>query len=197
MSRGSVRPRLERFAAELAEVAGEAVIVESFAEARQVVIDFIRRHGASDVLSWPAAELPDPDLLASLGAAGIRAVQPAPRERFRASLPELDSMAVGLTGADYAVAETGSLIFVHEGDKARVASLMPPAHVAVVPAERVLEAWDDLPARLRADYFEASPPRVPPNITSITGPSRTTDIEQVLTLGVHGPRELLVVLVEG
>jgi len=196
MSAGTARARLHRFAAELAKVEGEASIVETLDQARQVVINFIRRHGASTVLSWPAEELPDPDLITGLAAAGIRTVHAAPRDRFRASLPDLDSIGVGLTGADYAIAETGSLIFVHGGGKSRVASLLPPAHVAVVPSRRVLEAWDDLPGRLRSDYFEASPPVIPANITSVTGPSRTADIEQVLTLGVHGPREVLVVLVE-
>lgn len=190
------RARLERFAKELTKVAGQVVIVGSLAEAREAVTDFVRRHEAKSVLAWPTEDLPDPELIPGLTAAGVRVVHPAPRERFRDTLGELDPIPVGLTGADYAVAESGSLVFVHEAGKARVVSLLPPAHVAVVPAGRVLEKWDDLPAALRHDYFEASPQRVPANITTVTGPSRTSDIEHVLTLGVHGPKELLVVLVE-
>lgn len=90
---------------------------------------------------------------------------------------------LGITLADLAVAETGSLLIASKPGRARLNSLAPPAHVAIVRSSALVGALEDAFARL-------------PDRTSvlITGPSRTADIEGVLVRGVHGPRELIVVV---
>jgi L-lactate dehydrogenase complex protein LldG len=97
--------------------------------------------------------------------------------------------AVGITSADYALADTGTLVMIASPREARLVSLLPPAHIAVVPAGRLLTGLDEL--------FSVVPD--PAQLTStmvlITGPSRTADIEQILVRGVHGPGELHVVIV--
>lgn len=96
---------------------------------------------------------------------------------------------VGITSADYALADTGSLVLLSSPQEARMISLLPPAHIALVPAGRILSGLDEL--------FTVVPK--PADLTSsmviITGPSRTADIEQILVRGVHGPGEIHVVVV--
>ena len=93
---------------------------------------------------------------------------------------------VGLSSADAALAETGSIIVTSGPGRSRLATLLPPLHVALVPT-----------ARLTADIFTWTAARqgdFPANVTLISGPSKTADIEQTLAVGVHGPKRLIVIL---
>jgi len=85
------------------------------------------------------------------------------------------------------IAETGSLVLSSREGKPLQVGLLPAHHVAILPAEKIYENLDDLFAT-----FGNSPPT---NITLETGPSRTADIELTLTLGVHGPERLSIVVV--
>ena len=85
-----------------------------------------------------------------------------------------------------AIAETGSVICTSRGGKAVQAGLLPPHHVAIVSAENVHEKLDD--------FFVACGDSPPTNITLETGPSRTADIELTLTIGVHGPERLTIIV---
>jgi L-lactate dehydrogenase complex protein LldG len=108
----------------------------------------------------------------------------------REELRELCATAeVGITSADYALADTGTLVMLSSPQEARMISLLPPAHVAVVPAERVLSGLDELFSIL------PDPAAATSSMVLITGPSRTADIEQILVRGVHGPGEITVVVV--
>lgn len=95
---------------------------------------------------------------------------------------------VGLTGCAGAIAETASLVMLEAPGRPRAASLLPPVHVAIVCA-------DALHATM-ADYFRAQAQAMAASssCTFITGPSRTADIELTLTLGIHGPGRVVVVI---
>jgi len=97
---------------------------------------------------------------------------------------------VGITCADYALADTGTLVMLASPAEARLISLLPPVHIAVVPKERVLSGLDELFTILPDPAARTS------SMVLITGPSRTADIEQILVRGVHGPGEIHVVVVE-
>lgn len=101
---------------------------------------------------------------------------------------------IGLTGVDYALAETGSLVLVARPGQPRSVSLLPPVHIALIRPEQIIRGFDELFELLRAD-FEAT--GVKSAVTFITGPSRTADIELTLVVGVHGPQQLHAVLVDG
>ena len=95
---------------------------------------------------------------------------------------------VGLSAAEAALAETGSIIVSSGPGKSRLATLLPPLHVVLVPV-----------SCLAPDIFTWTAGRsgkMPANVTAISGPSKTADIEFTLVLGVHGPRRLIVVLYE-
>lgn len=94
----------------------------------------------------------------------------------------------GITSADYALADTGSLVMLASPREARLISLLPPMHIAVVPRDRILTGLDELFTLL------PNPADVTSSMVIITGPSRTADIEQILVRGVHGPGKLAVIV---
>lgn len=97
---------------------------------------------------------------------------------------------IGITSADYALAETGTLVMLSSRQEARLVSLLPPVHVAIVPRSRILANLDELLSVLPKPAEQSS------SMVLITGPSRTADIEQILVRGVHGPGEIYAVIVE-
>jgi hypothetical protein len=108
----------------------------------------------------------------------------------RAELRDLcASCDVGITSADYALADTGTLVMLSSPQEARMISLLPPAHIAVVPRESILTGLDELFSVLPDPAAQTS------SMVLITGPSRTADIEQILVRGVHGPGLITVVVV--
>jgi L-lactate utilization protein LutC len=108
----------------------------------------------------------------------------------REELRELCATAdIGITSADYALADTGTLVMLSSPQEARMISLLPPAHIAVVPRGRILTGLDELFSLIPNPADRTS------SMVLITGPSRTADIEQILVRGVHGPGVLSVVVV--
>jgi len=133
------------------------------------------------VRSWASAALPY-DLGATLAEASASLLDGA------AERGALAAAEVGVTGVDAAIAETGSLALIAAPDRPRTASLLPPKHVAVVRRADLVPNLRSALARLRSAIPAASA------LHLVTGPSRSADIELQLTLGVHGPGELVVVL---
>ena len=111
------------------------------------------------------------------------------REALRQRAIEAD---LGVTGVDYAVAETGSCVLLAREGVSRLVSLLPPVHVAVVERGQVLPSLDELFALRRQSHLAGDGGSY---MNIITGPSRSADIEQTLVTGVHGPGEVHMVLV--
>ncbi len=98
---------------------------------------------------------------------------------------------LGVTSATYGLATTGTVVQESAVAGGRTASLLPPVHLCVLPATRLVPSTSAVLRGLGA------PGRLPSNLVLITGPSRSGDIEQIITLGVHGPTALHIVLLEG
>ncbi len=96
---------------------------------------------------------------------------------------------VGITGAFCAIAETGTLMMCSGPDTPPAASLLPETHIAVVSRSRIVTGMEDAWALLRAE--RGAMPRA---VNFISGPSRTADIEQTVTLGAHGPYRVHLIL---
>jgi L-lactate dehydrogenase complex protein LldG len=110
-----------------------------------------------------------------------------------AELPgALDSIQAGVSWAAFAIAETGSLVEFTTDDAGRLVSALPRVHVSVFRAADLLETLEDAAPRIRAFFTENNRNA---NISFISGPSRTGDIEMRLTLGVHGPAETHAVVI--
>lgn len=100
----------------------------------------------------------------------------------------------GVTTADFAIADTGTLVLVSGGERHRLISLLPTVHVCLLETNRILPDMGRLLERVRGEAGKGGP--LPQAMTFISGPSRTADIEQTLTTGVHGPHKLHVLLYE-
>jgi L-lactate dehydrogenase complex protein LldG len=96
------------------------------------------------------------------------------------------SADVGISGGDAGLAETGTVVISSGPGKSRLATLLPPVHVVLLPT-----------GKLTSDLFTWTAARwksPPSNITLVSGPSKTADIEQTMAIGVHGPKRFIVIL---
>ena len=106
---------------------------------------------------------------------------------------DLASADIGITGADFAIADTGTLVLLSGPEQPRLTSLLPPVHIAILEKESIVPNIHALFARLGKSYENYD--KLCSCISFITGPSRTADIELNLTLGVHGPGRAIVIIV--
>ncbi|HMJ86473.1 MAG TPA: lactate utilization protein [Vicinamibacterales bacterium] len=156
------------------------------------VLALLDERGESRVLAWDPEWLNCQGLSDAIDAHGIVREPcwlPADIAERRARLAAIDDVRVGLTGALAGLADTGSLALVSGPGRARIASLLPPMHVAVLRADQIVPSFG---------VFLAAHPHVADegsNLALITGPSRTADIEMTLTRGVHGPGHVHVVII--
>ena len=106
-------------------------------------------------------------------------------EEFKDDLFHIDAAITSTVGG---IAETGALILWPDKKEPRLMSLVPPIHIAVLEAEKI---FDTLGEAMQTENWAA---RMPTNIVLVSGPSKTADIELTLAFGVHGPKELLVLI---
>lgn len=102
---------------------------------------------------------------------------------------------IGVSDAVVGIAETGSLLTHLDPVDPRLVTMLPPVHVALLQREDLVESLEDGIAITRDRIMELHAQGKPSYISWITGPSRTADIERALTIGVHGPKELHIVLI--
>jgi L-lactate dehydrogenase complex protein LldG len=110
-----------------------------------------------------------------------------------ASASALFDCDVGVTGAQWAVAETGTLVLESDQERHRLSSLVPPAHIAIIEADQIRQTLGEVLQAIN----DKGPDGLSRTITFVTGPSRTSDIELTLAIGVHGPAEIYVIIIEG
>jgi L-lactate dehydrogenase complex protein LldG len=194
---------LVRFTGELEAVAG-VVHRLSVAGIPALVARLAREHRLSRVITWRELALGVPGLLAALQAEGLAVDDGSSAPEQDAGSDEVGGFPqrmgrgeIGLTAADYAVAESGSLVLVSGSGKGRLVSCLPVIHVAILRPGQLVETWDEFGVLLEASHRLGPPGDSPSNITFITGPSRTADIELSLTRGVHGPKEVHVLALQG
>jgi L-lactate dehydrogenase complex protein LldG len=96
---------------------------------------------------------------------------------------------IGVTSADYALADTGTLVFLSESGESRLISLLPPRHIALIERAKILASLDELLSILPHPGLQSS------SMVLVTGPSRTADIEMRLVRGVHGPGDVTVIVI--
>jgi L-lactate dehydrogenase complex protein LldF len=166
------------FATELVKLGGRFTLC-SPDEAAENVLQVLRAQRIDQLLAWDARYLPE-QLLERLSQEGIHISYPT------AETLEVNSQAqAGLTGAYAGLADTGSLVLLGGQGKPLTPSLLPQIHIAILWEKDICENLDRV--LVREDVKKA------PVAVVITGPSRTSDIEMTLTIGVHGPGELYVI----
>jgi|SRR5687768_15848877 len=174
----SLERRMEQFRAALEKLNGKVHRASSKEDARNYAAALLE--GRTSV----ASHAPFLDECGIPTLPGVRRF--TDREGLREACASVD---VGISSAEYALADTGSLVMMSSAQEPRLISLLPPMHLAIVPVDRLLVNIDDLLTRVPLPAEQTSA------MVFITGPSRTADIEQILVRGVHGPGEIHVVLV--
>jgi L-lactate dehydrogenase complex protein LldG len=117
----------------------------------------------------------------------VRNAEAAGFHVHRGEAPELPGAET--SQAIYGLADTGSVVLASGPEEPRARSLLPEVHISLLTEERILPGLEELFASLGRD--------LPSSLAIVTGPSRSADIEQSLTVGVHGPGEVHVVLLPG
>ena len=151
-------------------------------------------HTRPSHLIAPAIHLTKEDAAAVFGTdATIEAIQRHARESLRQKFIEA---TVGISGANMAIAETGTIVLVTNEGNADLTTTLPPVHIAVFGIDKVVASLDDAVAVLRMLPRSGTGQVMTSYVNWITGPSRSADIEQSLTIGVHGPREMHCVILD-
>ncbi|MBF0251550.1 MAG: LUD domain-containing protein [Alphaproteobacteria bacterium] len=153
----------------LAEVHG----LKSLADVPARVAAFVKEAGAPGVKAEPRAALRDLDWSGVNIAFG----------------PADAADAVGLCRADFGIAETGTVVLMSGADRPTALNFLPDLHIVVLRAEDIVANPEAVWAVLKSKPF-------PRTVNWITGPSRTADIEQTMFFGAHGPRKLVILLID-
>lgn len=174
-----------RFLQELENLGGHGRRVANLEEARQYVVSLAKDRGAKLLIRWDVEELESLGVDGPLREAGIEVAAWRDLTDFRELAGRAD---LGLSTAEWAIAETGSLVLTSGPGRGRSVTLLPPVYVAVVPVDRVVRTVPEAIGKYAGGTL-------PANVCFHTGPSRSGDIEMSLVVGMHGPGEVHVVLV--
>ena len=151
-------------------------------------------HTRPSHLIAPAIHLTKEDAADVFGTEpSIEAIQRHARESLREKFIQA---TVGISGANMAIAETGTIVLVTNEGNADLTTTLPPIHIALFGIDKLVATLDDAVAVLRMLPRSATGQTMSSYVNWITGPSRSGDIEQSLTIGVHGPRELHCVILD-
>ncbi len=175
-----------RFIEELEALGGHGKRVETPEEAREYVLSLARDRGAKLLIRWDVEELDALGVDGPLEEAGVEVTLWRDLEDFREVSARAD---IGLSTAEWAIADTASLVLTSGPGKGRTVTLLPPTYVAIVAANRVLRTVPEAIEKYAGDGG------LPANVVFHTGPSRSGDIEMEIFVGMHGPGDVHVVLV--
>ena len=168
---------IENFRTNLESVGGICLIASDETEATKAVADVIKQTGSARIANS------DSEVVRRLVKSD------AANEIFEnASSDILFHCDIGITSAQWAIAETGTLVLESEKESHRLTSLVPPVHLCILSASSIRQTLGEI--------LELSSRDLSRTITFITGASRTSDIELTLAIGVHGPKELYVIVIE-
>jgi L-lactate dehydrogenase complex protein LldG len=184
---------VERFVSEMTLLKGEAFVVEGDNAACEKVRELLISHQTTRLLAWDFRHIPINNLENPIRDLGIEIIHPDIHDEFRyETLVTLETAQVGLTGVDFAIAATGTLVVSTGEGKPRIPTVLPPVHIAVVTLNQIIPRLENWIAYQRANGLPTIHNSA--NVCFISGPSRTGDIEKQLVLGMHGPGQVQVVI---
>lgn len=179
-SPGDPGGEIERLLGEIEALGGQVRHLNGAPELRAALAEVVSAGQITRAVIWQTPDLRSLGLPEALAGLGVEMVGPG------ATLREIAACDLGITGVDAALPETGSLLLRAGPDRPRTASLLPPVHLAIVTRAALRANLQQILAECRGTACA----------TLITGPSRTSDIELTLTIGVHGPKVLHVWVLE-
>ncbi len=176
---------VEQFTAEVENVNTTVLRAQNSKKLIQSIAKLTKEKQAKSFAVWETSYLKELGLKETLKKEGLKLVTVKNKNR-------LAKADIGITEIDYAIADTGTLVLLTDRNQPRGVSLLPPIHLAIVRPENIVGNIRELFILLK-DRIDRSGD-IKSCMTFITGPSRTADIELNLTLGVHGPKELFVII---
>lgn len=184
---------VEQYVGEATKAGGRVTAVRGWSAARDALAQLLMQHEPRSALCWRSPTLDRFGLDAFLKEQRVERVDAETLAGFSSEAQRAKILAtdVGITGVTYAVAETGSLLLAHSPAQPRVASLVTPVYVAIVEESQIVADLFDVFDRLGEDFGDTPPS----NLTFVTGPSKTGDIESKLVTGVHGPGKWHILVV--
>lgn len=182
----------ERFEAESTRIGVRFYRAANNESALEYIESICSSAGMTRIVAWEAEVIAGIGLGEHLREKDIEFLTESTDSEF---IRKAESANLGVSGVDYALSDTATLVLRARNGQARSISLLPPVHLAIVKPEQLLSGLSDLFPLLRADAHEEGTD-LSSAVTFITGPSRTADIELTLVVGVHGPQQLHVVLLE-
>lgn len=188
MDTGNVE-RVQLFKTNYEKLAGKVFLTNSLSQAIQSLQQIFVECKANKVITTPFFK----DI--SLQPAEILTESNFPQISFMssdaASPAQINEADVGISAANFGIAFTGTIVEVTTEDSHRLISSLPRVHVALLAPSKIVHLLDEAAPQLRTIYQKNSKNC---NITFISGPSRTADIEMKLFLGVHGPQKSYVIV---
>ena len=174
-----------QFIGELNKVNTNVIETSSEDEAKKSILKLIEDKELKFFAIWESQFLKEINLKQDFKDAGLKLITAKNKNRMA-------NADIGITEVDYAIADTGTLVLLTDKNQPRSVSLLPPIHIAIVRPENLVRNINDLFIILKSRLQNTED--ITSCMTFITGPSRTADIELSLTLGVHGPKELYVLI---
>lgn len=191
----TVSELIARFTEEASAVRAQVYLVSDKLQLVARIGEICRSVGATEVALSDSGFIAEMNLPEQLAAQGLSLFAPhAAAIDHEQMVTRLANCGVGLTAADYAIAETGTIVLSSDEPNGLLVSLLPPVHIALVRRSQIAASLDDVIGKIgteRVGRQDASR-----SVTLITGPSRTSDVELVLSIGVHGPKELHVIILD-
>jgi L-lactate dehydrogenase complex protein LldG len=150
----------------------------------------------SEVALSGSSSLPQMNLPAQLAAQNLSIIEatafsPAEKQKL---IDRLANCGAGITTIDYAIAETGTIVLSSDEEQSLLVSLLPVIHIALIQPQQILATLADTVKAIADQRMRRNEPCR--STTFITGPSRTSDVELTLSIGVHGPKELHLIILD-
>jgi L-lactate dehydrogenase complex protein LldG len=180
--------RIARFTSNFISVGGHVKRLSNMEEVQRFISDKASELSAKYVIRQNQPELDALNLEGALSEAQVSVWNSDPEQYWKARAAEAD---IGVVMADYAAAYTGSITVLSSRDKGRSVSLLPTVLIAIIPLERLKTRLGEI----MVQFDEGGRESLPAGIHFISGPSRSADIENDLTIGVHGPGVVYALLV--
>ncbi|TCS83143.1 LutC/YkgG family protein [Tepidibacillus fermentans] len=183
---------IQQFIKNLEAIAGKVRRI-SLADVANEIINIIDEIQAKKVIIWDDPRLEQYGIEEALKDK-IEYMKWETTKGFETLTQYAEKSQMGITVTELGLSETGTIVLYNEGGKGRSVSLLPEVHVAILPSEKIVTRLTQALQMIKRTFDEKG--RLPSLINFISGPSRTSDIEMVLTTGVHGPKELYVLIVD-
>lgn len=181
---------MEQFIRELELVNGEAVLVKP-KEMIECVKKIIKKENIKELMMTNFQMLKKRELIEEIEKQNVKVyeIEKIDSDKFNQKLKKADA---GITGSELGISETGSILIITTSRLENLVSQLPRVHIAFLKKTKIVKTVKEISTVLKEKNQNMNKPFT---ATMITGPSRSADIEKIITLGIHGPLKLYVIII--